>query len=166
MNDTSRATKRWHIAYTRFRVSENGSFVYSRPVATAEDSLSPNPRHRQIEDVLFAGKPLPKRDVSCWRHMECAGEWETKGEALAALARFPVEEWTLAGQAGRKFWLCPDGREVWEPRPSEAELRLDPMYAANEQANAQGGWAWAFNPFKQVNAPSAERNIGWETAGL
>lgn len=150
--------KKWHIAYTRFRVSENGSFVYSRPVVTAEDSLHPAPIHRQVSDILFCGEPLPKSDVPGWRHMECAGEWETKEEALAALARFPVEEWTLAGQAGRKFWLYPDGKEEWEERPSEAELRLDPMYLANERANANGGWAWSHSPKSGGDSEQARRD--------
>lgn len=134
---------------------EDGNFVCDRPIATSEEEFDPEAPHhgKGFSEVLHScwkrNAPLQRKDIECWSYWKSG--FPARSDALAALASFPIEERTVAGQAGRKHWICPDGREEWEFRESEDVLRLDPMYTQIECENAHPS---TFNPFGQERSES------------
>ncbi len=136
--------KKWSIAYTRFRETENGGMVFSRPIVTDEDELDPrSPHHAKLFDLVItegrvlAGKPLPKRNIECWLYRK---SFNTKEEADAALCGFPIEEHSLASGTRAILWVYADGRRKWSPsyRPDDWTLAFDYAYRQCEWENEYG----------------------------
>lgn len=127
--------KNWHIAYTRFRetAAKNGNWVFSRPVVTDIpwwECPCENKQHSEGEDVT--------KDIESWSYRE---HFDTKEEAEAALANFPIEEYELlASYPPLHVWIYADGRQAWEKErgPSLDVLRLDPMFRQCEWENEYG----------------------------
>lgn len=122
----------WHIAYTRFRQTEGGNFVCSKPIVTDVPWwLCPceGRMHKEGEDVT--------KDIESWRYMK---SFAAREDGEAELARFPIEEYTLVGDHGRSVRVYSDGRSAWEidRMPSKDALRLDPMYRQCEWENEFG----------------------------
>ena len=129
--------KLWRIAYTRFRetASTNGNWVFSRPIVTSIPW-----RRCACENRLREEGEDPAKDIESWR---CKKGFDTKEEAEAALASFPMEEYELlACWPPLHIWAYADGREVWEKdrSPGKDAPELDPMYRQVERENEHGAF--------------------------
>lgn len=136
---TINSNKPWHIVYTRFRETApaNGNWVFSRPIVT---NL---PRWRcPCENRMHGEGEDATKDIESWRYMK---SFETKEEAEAALAAFPIETCELLGYfPPLRVWKHAGGREDWEKERGlgqaiESDVReLDPMIRQVEWANERG----------------------------
>ena len=131
---------KWHIAYTRLFIDSAGSHHLSRPVVTDEDELDPRSPHYEaffgVRDSDFDFSQYEGAPVERWFF---GAGFDTKEEADAALARWPIESVQLAGQAGRRMWTFADGRRAWEPPVfDKAAFMLDPQLRQEHYRNEYG----------------------------
>lgn len=96
--------KDWHIVYTRFMEAENGDWRFSRPIVTGIPWWK-----CEIEGARPEGG---SEEIESWSYRR---DFDTREEAEAALADFPIEEWFLTHGSHSTLWVFADGRRKWSP---------------------------------------------------
>lgn len=124
--------KKWHIVYTRFAEAENGDWRFSHPAVTDVPWWECPLEGRGHEEGADATE-----EIESWRYMR---DFDTREEAEAALADFPIEEWFLTHGSHSTLWVFADGRRKWSPSVnlSEWERAFDGYKTQVERENEFG----------------------------